>query len=78
MSLFEFGSLGKLGAIPGWPGDDIYPPQPMKRQTRRFLERYADAGGSFRELELSDCGHTPYLEKPEEFNDAFHALLRGE
>jgi pimeloyl-ACP methyl ester carboxylesterase len=77
MSLFEFGSLGKLGAIPGWPGEAIYPPQPMKRQTRRFLERYAEAGGSFRELELADCGHTPYLEKPAEFNAAFHALLRG-
>ncbi|HMQ30445.1 MAG TPA: alpha/beta hydrolase [Chloroflexaceae bacterium] len=77
MSLFEIGTLGKLGAIPGWPGDEVYPPQPMKRQTRRFLQRYEEAGGSYRELELADCGHTPYLEKPAEFNGAFHALLQG-
>lgn len=77
MSLFEIGTLGKLGAIPGWPGDAAYPPQPMKGQTRRVLQRYEAAGGSFRELELADCGHTPFLEKPAEFNGAFHALLQG-
>jgi len=77
-SLFDFGMLGKIGAVPGWPGDDAFPPQPMVGQMRRVLERYAERGGSFRELALPDCGHTPYLEKPEEFNAAFHALLRGE
>lgn len=76
-SLFELGTLGKLGAVPGWPGAELYPPQPMKRQTRRFLERYETAGGRFLELELSDCGHTPYIEKPEEFNSALHSHLRG-
>jgi pimeloyl-ACP methyl ester carboxylesterase len=77
MSLFEIGTLGKLGAIPGWPGDDVYPPQPMVGQTRRVLERYAAAGGSFTELVLSECGHTPYIEKPAEFNAAFHKLIAG-
>jgi pimeloyl-ACP methyl ester carboxylesterase len=76
-SLSDIGTLGKLGAVPGWPGEEIYPPQPMKRQTRRFLERYEAAGGRFHELERSDCGHTPYIEKPEEFNSALHAHLRG-
>ncbi|MEI7772669.1 MAG: alpha/beta hydrolase, partial [Chloroflexales bacterium] len=76
-SLFEIGTLGKLGAIPGWPGDEIYPPQPMVGQIRRVLERYAAAGGSFTELVLDECAHTPYLEKPVEFNAAFHALLAG-
>ncbi|NTU84572.1 MAG: alpha/beta hydrolase [Chloroflexales bacterium] len=76
MSLFEIGTLGKLGAIPDWPGDEVFPPQPMKGQTRRFLERYAGRGGGFREIELADCGHTPYIELPEAFNGAFHDLLR--
>lgn len=74
-SMFDFGTLGKLGAVPGWPGEDAFPPQPMVGQTRRVLERYAERGGRFRELALPECGHTPYLEKPAEFNAAFHALL---
>lgn len=77
-SLFDIGFLGKLGFVPGWPGDDRYPAQPMTQQTRHVLERYAAAGGSFHEVALDSCGHTPYLEKPEEFNAAFHAHLRGE
>jgi pimeloyl-ACP methyl ester carboxylesterase len=76
-SLFDVGTLGKLGVLPNWPGEEVYPPQPMVGQIRHFLERYAAAGGRFREVQLADCGHTPYLEKPEEFNAAFHAHLQG-
>lgn len=77
-SLFDIGFLGKLGAIPGWPGDEAFPPQPMVAQTRAVLERYAAGGGRYTELTFAECGHTPYLEKPEDFNAAFHAHLRGE
>lgn len=75
-SLFDVAVLGRLGVLPGWPGEEIYPPQPMVGQIRRFLQRYAESGGRFREVELADCGHTPYLEKPEAFNSAFHAHLK--
>ncbi|WP_129626255.1 alpha/beta hydrolase [Candidatus Oscillochloris fontis] len=74
-SLFEIGTLGQLGVVPGWPGEAAFPPQPMLSQTRRVLERYAAAGGTFRELVLAECGHTPYLEHPEAFNRAFHAII---
>ena len=67
MSMFDFGALGKLGYVPGWPGDDVYPPQPMVSQTRAVLERYAAAGGSYREVLLADCAHSPHIEKPEEW-----------
>jgi pimeloyl-ACP methyl ester carboxylesterase len=70
-SLFEFGTLGKLGAVPGWPGEEVYPPQPMVGQTRAVLEQYTANGGAYREVLLDECGHTPYLEKP----SAFLALL---
>jgi pimeloyl-ACP methyl ester carboxylesterase len=62
-SLFEFGTLGKLGAVPGWPGEEVYPPQPMVGQTRAVLEQYAANGGAYREVVLDDCGHSPYVEK---------------
>lgn len=66
-SLFDFGTLGKLGAIPGWPGDEVYPPQPMVSQTRAVLSRYASNGGRYWEKVIADTGHTPFIEKPEEF-----------
>ncbi len=66
-SFFEFGTLGKFGAVPGWPGDEIYPSQPMVSQTRAVLELYQASGGAYAERVILDAGHTPYIEKPEEF-----------
>ena len=75
-SFFDFGTLGKLGYVPGWPGEDVYPPQPMVGQTRSLLEKYAAQGGSFEEVVIADSGHTPYVEKPEEFMKAFSKTLK--
>ncbi|MFT4285896.1 MAG: alpha/beta hydrolase [Protaetiibacter sp.] len=66
-SFFDLNYLGQLGVVPGWPGEDVAPPQPMKRQTREVLARYREAGGEVAELELADCGHAPHLDKPEQF-----------
>ncbi len=66
-SLFDLGYLGQLGAVPGWPGETVYPPQPMVSQMRAVLDRYAMRGGRFREVVLADTGHSPHLERPEEF-----------
>lgn len=77
-SLFDIGTLGQLGAIPGWPGEDVYPPQPMVSQTRSVLEAYAAAGGAYREVVIADTGHTPYIEKPDAFNQRLHAHLAGD
>jgi pimeloyl-ACP methyl ester carboxylesterase len=63
-SLFDFGTLGKLGAVPDWPGDDVYPSQPQVSQTRAVLERYKAAGGQYREVVLAGCGHGPVIERP--------------
>ena len=71
----ELGHLGKIGAVPGWPGEDVYPPQPMVSQTRAVLGRYEEAGGAYREVALPDTGHTPYIEKPEAFREAFFEHL---
>lgn len=77
-SLFDFGTLGKLGFVPGWPGAEVYPPQPMVSQTRHVLDRYAAEGGVYQEVVIKDTGHTPYIEKPEEFMAVFTARLTGE
>src|SRR3954469_16450791 len=39
-SPWEMGTLGQLGAIPGWPGPDVFPPQPMIAQIRAVLTEY--------------------------------------
>lgn len=75
-SLFEMGTLGKLGLIPGYPGEDIYPPQPMIAQTRYFLEELSKNGSSFSEVVLENTGHTPFIEKPEEFSELLHDHLQ--
>jgi len=62
-SVFDFAYLGQLGAVPGWPGPDACPPQPMVSQLRAVLER----GGNYRESVYETCGHSPHLEKPERF-----------
>lgn len=72
------GTLGGMGLIPGYPGTEAYPPQPMLGQTRVVLDRYAEAGGSYREVVVEDAGHIPFIEKPDEFNEVLHAQLRGD
>lgn len=67
--------VGMLGLLPGWPGEEVYPPQPMLKQIRTVLEKYSDAGGKFQEVVIPSAGHTPYIEKPEQFNMAFHRFL---
>lgn len=66
-SFFDFHTLGKHGIVPGWPGEEAAPPQPMLAQTRAVLERYAASGGAFEEVVFEDAGHSPHLEDPERF-----------
>jgi pimeloyl-ACP methyl ester carboxylesterase len=65
-SLFDLGFLGQLGLVPGWPGAEVYPPQPMKAQVRAVLNAYKANGGQYDEVVLPDCGHSPHVEKQEE------------
>jgi pimeloyl-ACP methyl ester carboxylesterase len=74
-SLFDFGTLGQLELVPGWPGAEIYPPQPMVSQTRHVLEQYKAHGGDFEEVVMADTAHTPYVEKPQEFMSIFKKVL---
>jgi pimeloyl-ACP methyl ester carboxylesterase len=66
-SFFDMGYLGQLGLVPGWPGVDIFPPQPMKAQVRALLNDYKVHGGSYQEHAFGDCGHSPHIEHQDEF-----------
>lgn len=75
-SFFDFGTLGQMGFVPGWPGADVYPPQPMVSQMRAVLEKYKANGGAYKEVVLTDCGHSPSVEKQAEFVAALVAFLK--
>lgn len=64
-SMFDFGTLGRIGAVPGWPGADTFPPQPQVAQMRALLDRYRDAGGYYREVVLDDIAHGLPVEAPD-------------
>jgi pimeloyl-ACP methyl ester carboxylesterase len=66
-SLYDLAYLGSIGAVPGWPGERAWPPQPMVAQTRAVLDGYAVAGGHYREVVIEDSGHGPHLDQPEKF-----------
>jgi pimeloyl-ACP methyl ester carboxylesterase len=76
-SLLDFGFLGQIEAVPGWPGEDVYPPQPMVSQMRAVLDEYASRGGGYREEVIPDCGHTPHVEKPEVFRQLLLGFLEA-
>ncbi len=76
-SLFDLAFLGQIGAVPGWPGMDACPPQPMISQTRALLEKYKANGGAYREVVYADCGHSPHIEKAVEFAQALWEFVGG-
>ena len=72
-SMFDLAQLGRLGAVPGYPGEDVCPTQPMVSQVRAVLER----AGEVTEVVYEDCGHSPHLEHPERFAQDVRAFVQG-
>jgi pimeloyl-ACP methyl ester carboxylesterase len=74
-SAWELGTLGQAGHVPGWPGEDVFPPQPMVSQIRDVLERYRAAGGRV-EIEMFEgSGHFPPIDAQERWSATFFAFL---
>jgi len=72
-SFSDPGYQGKLDLRQGWPGEEEYPPQPMVSQIEYALQNYGLNGGNIRRATLEDCGHTPFIEKPDK---SYQALLK--
>ena len=69
------GTWGPTGRLPGFPGADAFPPQPMMDQISKLLEDYRQRGGTCEEVSIGGAGHVVFLSHPEAFNRAFHAFL---
>lgn len=74
-SLFDLGTLGKMGLMPGWPGEALFPPQPMVQQTENALKIFEEKGGRVTRAVFEACGHSPHIEKPDAFDAAFRCFL---
>lgn len=74
-SAWEMGTLGAAEIVPGWPGMETYPPQPMVTQIRDVLTAYAERGGRVQMEIIEGSGHGPLLDNQELWNDLFFAFL---
>lgn len=75
-SFFDLNTLGAHGIVPGWPGAEVAPSQQMVTQMRNVLNQYQLNGGRYSEVVLPDCGHSPHLERPEEFFAELSKLIQ--
>jgi hypothetical protein len=74
-SAWEMGTLGKLGFVPGWPGEEVFPPQPMVTQIRNVLEEYRRRGGRVEMEMFEGSGHGPLFDAAEKWSDGFFKFL---
>ncbi len=74
-SAWEIGALGAAGHVPGWPGEDVVPPQPMVSQLRDVFARYAENGGRARTEILPGAGHGPLFDSQETWTALFFEHL---
>ena len=72
-SAWDMGTLGQAGHVPGWPGEDAHPPQPMVAQTAALLERY----GNVRIERFEGSGHFPPINASERWSQVFFSFLAG-
>jgi pimeloyl-ACP methyl ester carboxylesterase len=70
-SAWDVGTLGQVGHVPGWPGADAHPPQPMVSQTAAVLERY----GNVRVERFEGSGHFPPIDAAERWSRTLFAFL---
>src|SRR3954470_13330032 len=76
-SPWEMGTLGSLGLIPGWPGEEHFPPQLMVTQIRTVLREYEARGGRVQMSIYEGSGHFPPLDARERWEAEFFTFLES-
>ena len=74
-SAWEMGTLGQMGVIPGWPGAEAFPPQPMVTQIRDVLTAYREAGGRVEMEMFEGSGHFPVADAFDRWRKLFVDFL---
>lgn len=76
-SAWEMGTLGQMGLVPDWPGEEVFPPQQMVTQIRSVLAAYADAGGRVQMEMFEGSGHGPLFDAADRFAETFFGFLKS-
>ncbi|MEU7813368.1 alpha/beta hydrolase [Pseudonocardia sp. NPDC049154] len=74
-SPLDFGVLGASGVVPGWPGEEGFPAQPMVTQIREVLDAYAAAGGRVTVEIFEGSGHGPHVDAADRWTEVLLAFL---
>jgi pimeloyl-ACP methyl ester carboxylesterase len=74
---WEMGTLGKLGVVPGWPGEEVFPPQLMVTQIRNVLDSYRAAGGRVQMEMFEGSGHGPLFDAADRWSKLFFEFLES-
>ena len=74
-SAWEMGTLGAAGYVPGWPGEEVYPPQLMVTQLRDVFTKYQDGGGKVQMTMFEGSGHGPVIDALEIWAETFYSFL---
>ncbi|MEM7801528.1 MAG: alpha/beta hydrolase [Chloroflexota bacterium] len=74
-SAWEMGTLGKMELVPGWPGEEAFPPQQMVTQIRNTLNEYAASGGSAQMEMFEGAGHGPFIDAADKFAALFFGFI---
>lgn len=74
-SAWEMGTLGKMGFVPGWPGEDAFPPQQMVTQIRNVLSEYGKRGGTVRMEMFEGSGHGPVVDAADRWSKLFFEFV---
>lgn len=76
-SPWEMGTLGQLGVVPGWPGEDAFPPQQMVSQIRNVLTEYRNRGGRVDMETFEGSGHGPHIDAADRWAATFFGFLES-
>jgi len=74
-SAWEMGTLGKMGFVPSWPGEEAFPPQPMVTQIRNVLSGYGRRGGRVRTEMFDGSGHGPVVDAADRWSKLFFEFV---
>ena len=75
-SAWEMGTLGQMGVVPDWPGEEVFPPQQMVSQIRAILAQYQAAGGKVTMEMFEGSGHGPHIDAAERWGTMFFSFLQ--
>ena len=74
-SPLDLATLGQMGVVPGWPGADVIPPQPMLTQIRDVLTTYREKGGRVEMEMFEGSGHFPVADSFERWRKLYFDFL---